>query len=122
MPLERPHPFVRSDLFGGRGQVQIWNLMSSTPLPPFTTALWCSLEPGADVGRHRQEEDAELVICISGNGTAQVDDDTHPLRPGSLVQLPLGAILALRNHDRDHPLEYLILKASPEKKSDHVQG
>ena len=103
-------PDVRHDLFGGRGAVKVYNLDPS-PMPPFAAALWCELDPAGVVGRHRQEHFPEIVLGLEGDGEATVDDRTLPLRPGSVVQLPLGSVLALRNRSDDAPLRYLILKA-----------
>jgi len=103
-------PDIRHDLFGGRGAVKVYNLDHS-PMPPFAAALWCELDPAGVVGRHRQEHCPEVVIGLEGNGEATVDDQTVALQPGSVVQLPLGSVLALRNLDDAAPLRYLIIKA-----------
>lgn len=103
-------PDVRRDLFGGRGTVKVYNLDRS-PMPPFAAALWCELEAGGVVGRHRQEHCPEIVLGLEGEGEATVGDRTFPLVAGSVVQLPLGSILALRNRRDDAPLRYLIIKA-----------
>lgn len=105
-------PFERSDLFGGTGRVQVWNLMGRDPMPPFTAALWCELDPGARVGRHRQQDSSELVIVLQGEGTAEVEGLTIALRPGKAVHLPFGRHLALANGSGTEPLRYLIIKAS----------
>lgn len=103
-------PEIVRDLFGGRGTVKVFNLDPS-PMPPFTAALWCELEQGGEVGRHVQEEFPEIVIGLEGHGEASVDGAALPLRPGNVVQLPLGAVLSLRNLSAQAPLRYLILKA-----------
>ena len=103
-------PDVRHDLFGGRGVVKVYNLDRS-PMPPFAAALWCELDPAGVVGRHRQEHFPEVVIGLQGEGEATVNDQTYPLKPGSVVQLPLGSVLALRNRSHETPLRYLIIKA-----------
>ncbi len=103
-------PDVRRDLFGGKGSVKVYNLDPS-PMPPFAAALWCELEAGGDVGRHRQEHCPEIVLGLEGDGEATVGEQTFALRAGSVVQLPLGSVLSLRNLSSDAPLRYLILKA-----------
>jgi quercetin dioxygenase-like cupin family protein len=103
-------PDVRHDLFGGTGAVKVYNL-ARAPIPPFTAALWCELDPGGSVGRHRQDHFPEIVIGIEGDGEATVGDQAHPLVPGSVVHLPLGSVLSLRNNDGQAPLRYLIIKA-----------
>ncbi len=104
-------PDIRHDLFGGRGAVKVYNL-ARAPIPPFTAALWCELEPGGSVGRHRQENFPEIVIGIEGDGEATVGDRAFALGPGAVVHLPLGSVLSLRNNDEHAPLRYLIIKAS----------
>jgi len=104
-------PDLRRDLFGGTGAVKVYNLDPS-PMPPFAAALWCELEAGGNVGRHRQEHCPEIVLGLEGDGEATVGDQSFPLKAGSVVQLPLGSVLALRNLSPDTPLRYLIIKAS----------
>ncbi|MBM74464.1 MAG: hypothetical protein CMK59_03615 [Proteobacteria bacterium] len=109
--MNRPsgQSFQRSDLFGGTGTVTIWNILN-TVQQPFSAALWCELEAGGFVGPHLQQRDPEMVICLSGEGTATVNKIPHELRAGTLVGLPLGAVLSIRN-DGAEPLTYLIIKA-----------
>jgi quercetin dioxygenase-like cupin family protein len=106
-----PHD-CREALFGGAGKVRVWALVAAPELP-FTAVLACELEPGASVGAHVQEHYPELVIAISGTGTATVNDVAQPLDAGSVVQLPLGRTLAIANGSRELPLRYLIVKAAP---------
>jgi len=110
MVPEGIQPDVRRDLFGGRGAVKVYNL-APQPMAPFAAALWCELDPSGVVGRHRQEHFPELVVGLEGEGEATVDDQLVPLRPGSVVPLPLGSVLAIRNGRDDAPLRYLIVKA-----------
>ena len=79
--------------------------------PPFSAVLWCSLEANGDVGRHRQQDDPEIVIGISGEGVAQVGNREHALVCGTMVYLPLGQVLSIRNIHSTKPLVYLIIKA-----------
>ena len=110
MRPESPPSFCQQDLFGGQGSVDIWNLRSMN-CPPFSAALWCSLEPNGYVGRHRQQEDPEIVICLSGEGVATIGKTPHQLNRGVMVYLSFGQILSIRNTSEDHSLEYLIIKA-----------
>lgn len=103
--------FVRRDLFGGRGEVRITDLLGPRAAPPFAAVLDCELAPGGSVGAHRQQEHPEVVIGLSGDGEATVDGAAHPLGPGCVVHLPLGSALALRNRSDTAPLRYLIVKA-----------
>lgn len=112
MALDERKAARREALFGGRGAVRVWDLLGARAAAPFTAALFCELDPGGSVGRHVQEEFAELVIGLEGEGEARVDDRAYPLGPGEVVHLPLGAILAIENRATDRPLRYLIVKAS----------
>jgi quercetin dioxygenase-like cupin family protein len=108
--IEKGLSAVRSELFGGRGEVRVWSLLD-TEAAPFTAVLWCELAPGGSVGRHVQEEFAEVVIGVAGQGEATVDDRRHGLSAGDAVYLPLGSVLAIENRSEDAPLRYLIVKA-----------
>ena len=103
-------PFEKSDLFGGSGTVRIWSLIQRQ-LPRFSAVLWCELEPGGHVGRHVQQEASEIVVVLEGEGTAHVSGKPQTLQPGSVVSLPLGDQLELRNTSTSEPMRYLIVKA-----------
>ncbi|MDP6934467.1 MAG: hypothetical protein QGG40_16195 [Myxococcota bacterium] len=105
---------IRENLFGGKGAVRIWNCLPATSTEPFTAALWCELEPGGSVGRHRQTDCPEVVLCLGGSGRAVIGDRSHALVRGALVHLPLGAALSLHNDREDEVLEYVIIKAAME--------
>jgi quercetin dioxygenase-like cupin family protein len=104
-----PHD-VRRDLFGGKGMVRVWSL-TSAPALPFTAVLACELEAGGSVGTHVQEQFPEIVIGISGSGSANVNGVPATLRAGDVVQLALGHTLSIVNDSNDIPLSYLIIKA-----------
>lgn len=101
----------REALFGGRGTVEVWDLLGRVAAPPFTAVLACELEPDGSVGSHVQEHFPEIVIGLEGEGVARVDDVERPLGRGDVVYLPLGSILAIENRDAATPLRYLIIKA-----------
>ncbi len=105
--------FVHENLFGGQGEVRVEDLLGDAALGAFTAVLRCELAPGGNVGRHVQEHFPELVIGISGEGIARVDDAALPLVAGSVVQLPLGSTLAIDNHSDVEPLRYMIVKTQP---------
>ena len=109
MTLDPARAHLRRDLFGGRGEVRVWNLGGQ--VPPFTAVLWCQLEAGGHVGAHRQETDDELVIVVSGRATVHVDGTPHARGAGGSVGLRLGALLAIGNDDPGAALDYLIVKA-----------
>ena len=119
-PMEPPMPpsgdrepptWVRSDLFGGVGDVTVRDLLRGVQAPPFAAVLDCKLSPGGSVGPHRQQDHGEVVIGLAGEGEATVDGVVLPLGPRDVVHLPLGSSLALRNRSGTEPLWYLIVKA-----------
>jgi mannose-6-phosphate isomerase-like protein (cupin superfamily) len=106
----RPHD-RRQRLFGGRGAVLVWNLCAAEPRPPFGAILACELEGGGLVGPHQQQEFAEVLIVVEGEGVARVGESPVTLHAGVVVELPLGQTLALENGSPGRPLRYLIVKA-----------
>ena len=105
-------PAVREALFGGVGEVLVWDLLGAAQIPPFTAALACELAPGGRVGTHLQEHYPEIVVVTEGEGTAELDGAACPIGVGSLIALPLGSTLAIANGSADRPLRYLIVKAA----------
>jgi quercetin dioxygenase-like cupin family protein len=101
---------VRSNLFGGTGDVRVCSLLDGDAAP-FTAVLWCELTPGGSVGRHVQEEFPEIIIGLDGDGAATVDGALRSLGPGEVVHLPLGAVLSIENRSPERALTYLIVKA-----------
>jgi mannose-6-phosphate isomerase-like protein (cupin superfamily) len=106
----RPHD-RRERLFGGSGAVLVWNLCDSGPSPPFGAVLACELEAAGSVGVHLQQEYAEVLIVIEGQGRAQVGGSPLVMKPGVVLEIPLGRTLALENASPELPLRYLIVKA-----------
>jgi quercetin dioxygenase-like cupin family protein len=113
MPRPAHDPDIRSNLFGGQGDVHVWDLAPGRDIEPFTAVLHCELEPGSSVGAHRQEHYSEIVVGVEGTGEARVGEHTHSLGAHDVVHLPRGETLALRNLSADEPLRYLIIKARP---------
>ena len=91
--------------------MQVWNLLGRTAAPPFSAVLWCELEAGGRVGRHRQQQDPEIVLCMEGNGLVSVGRKKLPFNPGDMAYLPHGEVLGIENQSQDTPLRYLIIKA-----------
>jgi mannose-6-phosphate isomerase-like protein (cupin superfamily) len=106
----RPHD-RRERLFGGSGAVLVWNLCDSGPQPPFGAILACELEGAGSVGTHLQQEFAEVLIVLEGEGVARVGGSPVSIEPGVVLELPLGQTLALENALPERPLRYLIVKA-----------
>lgn len=107
--VQKGAPDVRRELFGGRGEVWVWDLLGAAA-EPFTALLSCELSPGGSVGRHVQQEFAEVLVGLDGRGEASVDGRACALVAGDVVHVPRGAVLAIENHG-DLPLRYLIIKA-----------
>lgn len=103
-------PFVHTNLFGGRGEVRVWNLLRDAA-EPFTAALSCELAADGHVGAHVQQEFPELIIGIAGDGEARVNGKPHALVAHAAIHLQLGAQLEIINHSQQEPLRYLIIKA-----------
>jgi quercetin dioxygenase-like cupin family protein len=104
-----PHD-LRRELFGGKGAVRVWAL-TPEPALPFTAVLACELDAGGSVGAHVQDQYPEIVIGVSGSGSASVNGVAQLLRAGSVVELARGHTLSIVNESRDLPLCYLIIKA-----------
>ncbi len=108
--LEKHSADRQEGLFGGTGAVFVWDLLPD-PLDPFSAVLACELEPDASVGKHTQQRDPEIIICIDGQGVAEVSGTEHTMRAGVVIALPHGETLSFRNSSSDQPLRYLIVKA-----------
>ena len=63
------------------------------------------------MGTHLQQEFAEVLIVIEGEGVARVGGSPLLLQPGVVLEIPLGQTLALENASPESPLRYLIVKA-----------
>jgi quercetin dioxygenase-like cupin family protein len=111
MSVTRGTADVRAALFGGTGRVKVWDLLGGRSAPPFSAVLSCELDPGGSVGVHQQQRDPEIVVGLEGGGEATVAGVAQALEPGSVVHVPFGATLSLRNLSTEEPLRYLIVKA-----------
>ena len=112
-PLELPTHLAdrRENLFGGKGVVHVWDLLKNAGTAPFSAVLFCPLAPGGSVGKHAQQRDPELVMAMDGMGTATVDGKDIPMPPLTVVSVPFGSTLALRNNSKEEPFLYVIIKA-----------
>jgi quercetin dioxygenase-like cupin family protein len=108
-PLDPSRADVRRALFGGEGAVRVWDLGARTE--PFSAVLFCELEGGGRVGRHRQETDDEVVIVVSGEAVLYVDGSARACVAGGAVALPLGSSLEIDNASPTEPVRYVIVKA-----------
>jgi len=112
MNLDPQKAQIRTQLFGGKGSVATWNCLPNSATGPFTAALWCTLEPGGSVGSHHQESDAEILLCMDGEGEISVGPHTQRFERGELVYVPVGVSLSIHNHSNQKGLHYAIIKAS----------
>lgn len=110
MQIGHGPPRRRTALFGGDGDVLVWDLLAGRAAAPFTAVLSCELAEGGRVGRHVQATDDEIVIGVEGCGEARVDGHAFPFGPGAVIHLPLGSALEIVNERADAPLRYLIVK------------
>jgi mannose-6-phosphate isomerase-like protein (cupin superfamily) len=109
MNIAKGAPGVHTNLFGGSGEVRVWNLLDADA-GSFTAILSCELSPAGSVGSHVQQEFPEVVIGVDGDGQATIDGRIRSLCSGDAVYLPLGSVLAIENRSNDAPLRYLIVK------------
>jgi quercetin dioxygenase-like cupin family protein len=100
------------DLFGGCGEVRVWDLLGKRRIAPFMAVLACELDPGGSVGTHLQAEFPEIILFTEGHGRVRVDGVAKTVRPGTLIALPLGHSLAIENRSAERALGYLIIKAA----------
>ena len=105
---------VRENLFGGKGSVEVYNLLGRRAAGVFKATLACSLTPAGSVGSHVQEAHDELIIGLEGKGTVTIDGQNESMGPGSVSYLGLGQVLAIQNDSLEDALRYLIVKATPE--------
>lgn len=112
MSVTRGDPDVRAALFGGNGSVKVWDLLGPRLAPPFSAVLSCELEPGGSVGVHQQQRDPEILLGLEGQGEVTVAGFAGALTPGTVVFVPFGSTLSLRNLSPEAPLRYLIIKAA----------
>ncbi|HEY0072849.1 MAG TPA: cupin domain-containing protein [Abditibacteriaceae bacterium] len=55
-----------------------------------------SWAPGKNIAAHVNNEVDVVLIGVSGNGTVTVEDETHPLRQGTLLLIPKGKARAMQ--------------------------
>jgi mannose-6-phosphate isomerase-like protein (cupin superfamily) len=58
-----------------------------------------------------QQEFAEVLIVVEGEGVARVAGSSIAMQPGVVLEIALGQTLALENASPERPLRYLIVKA-----------
>ena len=113
MKLNKEQCFRQQNLFGGQGQVLVWDLLKGESAGQIKSVLGCTLEAGGSVGSHRQADTDEVMIIHSGQGTASVGETEYTLQAGTVIHLPLGQYLKLENSSGDEELHYYIIKSAP---------
>ena len=113
MNLDKSKAFRQVDLFEGKGEVLVWDLLGKEPAGQIKSILACALAPAGSVGAHRQADTDEVMVVLSGTGSAQIDEDVYLLEAGSVVHLPLGQFLQLKNASETEEMKYLIIKSAP---------
>lgn len=59
-------------------------------------AAWAHTVDLQDGALHHHKISTELYYVLEGEGTILLDDETQPLKPGSLVHIPPGVVHAAR--------------------------
>lgn len=106
------NPLRREALFGGVGELLIWDLLGETPLPPFDAVFACELAAGGWIGTFQQESHTEIIVVTDGQGTAILNSEAIGIGVGSLIRLDLGSTLSISNESNQNPLRYLVIKAA----------
>lgn len=108
--LQRDSADSRSDLFGGVGEVLVWDRTPQNLAPPFQVVLFCRLVTGGRVGPHKQVGVGEIILGYAGSGLCRVDGKEKVISAGVAVSLSDGAVLEIANTGGE-PLDYFIIKA-----------
>jgi quercetin dioxygenase-like cupin family protein len=69
-----------------RGHVSVALSPENTPYDGFSSGMQV-LPPGCSVREHGHQRNHELLFIHAGTGTVTIEDDTHDLKPGSIVLL-----------------------------------
>jgi mannose-6-phosphate isomerase-like protein (cupin superfamily) len=73
-----------------------------------------TVAPGCALGGAAHGQD-EIYYIVSGRGTLRLGEETHPIKPGTVVYIPAGCFHALNNSDGGEPLVLLTLWREPEE-------
>jgi len=94
-------PFVKEIIDGTEYQ--------SLLKPPKTYGLHSGrvyLKPAADCGQHNTGAQEEMLIFLSGNGQAVIDEKTFQVGVGKIIYIPPHTIHNIKNTS-DNPLIYI---------------
>ena len=67
------------------------------------------LVPGASIGYHTHEEDAEIIFILSGHGTVKNDDGECPANPGEAHLCAKGRSHSLINTGNEDLIFYAVV-------------
>lgn len=57
---------------------------------PHSQVVVMSLPPGGDIGLETHDDIDQVLVIVDGMGSAILDDETRPITPGTLIQVPSG--------------------------------
>jgi quercetin dioxygenase-like cupin family protein len=80
-----------ADLLGGTGTGPLWGMASSD-----LNATLLAWPPGHELVEDTNTELDVLLIVLEGGGVATVDEQEHPLVPGSALLVQKGSSRAIR--------------------------
>jgi mannose-6-phosphate isomerase-like protein (cupin superfamily) len=108
---------------GGEGTVQYRRALDpSVFLTNWSYVDHLLLPPGSSEGRHRHTGVEEIYFVLNGEGEAQVNDETAPIRKGDGVPLLLNDVHSFRNTG-SQDLELMIVGVAAQKNVlDTVEG
>ena len=100
----------REHMRGGEGTPQITNLIASAAELNDKGRLFArlTLQPGASIGYHLHEKDAELFYILSGTGTYSDNGTIVKLNPGDVAICETGHGHSMAN-EGDEVLEFVAL-------------
>ncbi|HBG28496.1 MAG: hypothetical protein A2Y10_14965 [Planctomycetes bacterium GWF2_41_51] len=64
------------------------------------------LKPGADCGKHNTGQQEEMLIFLSGNGQAIIEEKTLPVGAGKIAYIPPNTKHNIVNNSNE-PLSYI---------------
>lgn len=79
--------------------------------PTFSTHL-VQIAPGAAIGAHDHQDEAEAMYCIAGAGVGQMEGEETLIAPGVTIFAPAGVPHELRNPGAE-TLEMLCIFSPP---------
>jgi mannose-6-phosphate isomerase-like protein (cupin superfamily) len=80
-----------------------------------------ALQPGEEIGLETHEGHDQFIRIESGTGYAQLDEERHDLKDGSIVVIPSGAKHNVVNSSATEPLRLYTLYSPPEHPDGTVQ-